>query len=225
MLAPLLLLLLPGRLPALNSLTVNVTVRDQPLALAVVFSSISSRLPLLRNLNLVCADSWRREGVHRVWEQLGSITQVTSSEVLFRGPDGAAGDPDNPSSCWMHQLAPLRGLTGLQRLCMGSCTRQQQEAGQGPLGSGFQFLEALTALTSLDIPTPFCQGLASISSCTALQALRLRALLGQISSSTHGAPLSNADWEVVGQLERLTELRLRRSHQPRTLTVEGQQPM
>lgn len=195
-------------MPALSSLTREVTLGQHQLALAVVLSSISSRLPLLRDLHLTCADSWE-EGAQRVWEQLGSVTQVTRLEVTFDTDRGCDVNMSTAHGCMLAHLAPLRNLTGLQQLCIDSCICQQPGAGQGEQGDSFQFLEALTALTHLNISVPSTQGFPSISSCTALQVLRLL----PARRGTGGCHLTAADWEAVGQLARLTALQLSRRHQ------------
>jgi hypothetical protein len=64
-------------MPALTSLALALIFSQQPLALAMIINSISSRLPRLQDLTLAFTESWE-DGAQQVWEQLGSITQLTS---------------------------------------------------------------------------------------------------------------------------------------------------
>ena len=202
-------LLSASRLPALSNLTIEVTLGQQSVALAVVLSSISSRLPRLRDLTLVCADSWE-ECAQRVWEQLGGITQVTCLQVLFEA-DGRGNSGSERRGCMLPHLAPLGNLTGLQQLSINSCKQPQQGGeGQGQQGMGFEFLGELAALTHLDIAVASIHGFTSISSCTALQVLRLR----PVRSSGDGGRLSDVDWDALGHLSSLTQLRITPFHQP-----------
>jgi hypothetical protein len=201
-------------MPALTSLALALIFSQQPLALAMIINSISSRLPRLQDLTLAFTESWE-DGAQQVWEQLGSITQLTSLKVHFDNCRVEAGDTSK--GCLLPHLAPLRNLTGLQQLHITSC-KQLQHRGeeQGQQGGGFEFLGELTALTDLEIAVPSTHGFTSISSCTALQRLWLRPM----GNSSGGGRLSDEDWEAVGQLGHLTELHINMKHQPRSLSAQ-----
>ena len=179
-------------MPQLSALAVSVALGQQPLAAAMAISSISSRLPQLRYLGVYSTDSL--VSAQQVWDSLGTATQLTALNIQF-----ASGVR---TGCTVRNLLPLGSLTGLQQLIIGERWGRQQQEG----GGSFAFLGALTALTFLDIAIPSTTGLSSISSCTALQALRL-------CSAPRLAPGNNAwrlpgatEWQAIGQLTQLTEL-------------------
>jgi hypothetical protein len=97
-------------MPALSSLTLEATLGQQPLALAVIISSINDRLPLLRDLTLSCSDSWDTAGVLQVWEQIGSVTQITSLTVKYNNRNRAEHIRADPKSCLLSHLTPLAQL-------------------------------------------------------------------------------------------------------------------
>ena len=93
-------------MPHLSTLNSELTVRQQPAAVATAIGSISSSLPQLRSLALTSRGSLRCE--QHIWNSLGTATQLTSLSVEI--------NDQGRSSCTLRNLEPLRALSALRHL-------------------------------------------------------------------------------------------------------------
>mgnify|MGYP001806877685 CR=1 FL=1 len=181
------------RLSCLCALNITIEGTLNSLALGVVLSSINTQLPQLRSLALTAKHSWT--GAEAVRAQLGQATQLTRPAVGF---DRAVG-----LGAHLKDLAPLSSLTGLQQLNFLLANKGAQLQPAEVDSGDAQFLAHLTALTELQGDFMLKPGmLQHISNCTALQSWSMQVgFLVQPSSS---------DWQVLGELTRLTKLQVAR---------------
>jgi hypothetical protein len=170
--------------------------------MALALELLNVRLPNLQQLLISVMGGWGDNP--QPWKALGAASALTRLEVNA-SKDGAA-------ELTMGHLSALSGIaSSLQALVIdadrlvGPPELQQQQQEEDDFEQDYAFLSALTALTELQLPLPIAAvNLAAISACSSLRNLSLSAF----DEGYETAALDEADWDALGCLVQLTELRL-----------------
>jgi hypothetical protein len=193
------------RLPRLNCLDLEATTKESSEAplMALALELLNVRLPNIQQLLISVVGGWGDNP--QPWKALGAASALTRLEV---NKDGAA-------ELTMGHLSALSGIgSSLQALVIDADRlvgppelqqQQEEEEEEDDFEQDYAFLSALTALTELQLPLPIAAvNLAAISACSNLRNLSLSAF----DEGYETAGLYEGDWDALGRLVQLTELRL-----------------